>query len=1097
QALGQPLDGDALDAWTTALSDAVTPPLTANRTMGRLGEITASRVAREFGLGGPSYTVSGEECSGLVGLDVAVRALQRGDLDRALVGAVDLPGEFRAQLASGLVRPTSAEGQARPFDRAASGTVYGDGAVAMVLKRLEDAERDGDSVYAVVRGIGLATGGEATALAPTAEAQAQSMERALADAAVDAATIGLVEAHGSAVPMEDQTEAQALTRVWGGQEGAAPVLGSVKADVGHTGAAAGLVSAVKACLCLDQAIVPPLRGVGRLQRGLDTFVHPTKPRYWLYNSAQAPRRALVTAQSTSGLAASVVLEAAPSPQPPQGEEHRPTPKHPPTQGHLAAKAHHAAEEHPHHALGQAPGPRPVAEHGPPTQGRLAVRTARRPLGPGPEQLFVFEAETPHGLMAQLDRLAALVEEGHPPRSAAEWAQQWWAKTGRQEEATLGLALVAENHSALKRRLVQARHAVATGVDPGGWVRYSPRPLGREGELAFVFPGSGSQFAGMGRSMGVEWPAVLDAQQDRVGRLRDQLLPEVIWDATAITDRARDLILAQVSLGTLVSDLVRSFGVQPQAVVGYSLGETAGLFALGAWSERDMMLERALATDLFTTQLTGPCLAARQAWGLASDAPPVEWRIGVVDRPEAAVRRALADEKRAYLLIVNTPDACVVGGESQAVERTVARLGADWTPLHGVTTVHCPVVEPVAEAYRDLHLLPTQPVEGVRFYSGAWAEPYTVTRERAADAILAQALEGVHFPRTVERAWNDGVRVFLELGPGRSCTRMIEAILAERPVATAAACVEGQSGRGAILSALAMLVAQRVPVRLDDLMQTGLPQPSATATRAMTLPVGGQPIGPWVPPERYAAPTPQADTVPTATLSRPVARPPASSTAKPGATTPENPVRPKATPSRWTVPLGMPPAIGGGGAHAAQRSVASGASSLPYSSPSFSSPSLPLRPSMAKPSDHVSPPSPPLPGGASASSRATAEGSPAAVLPADRLPLHLHPGRAWAALGEERAQAHAAFLKQADRTRQIAAQHLAFQMELVTQAAQGGVSAAAVAPVEPPGWPGTSSATLAEVFSGGDDAGRPGVLESLGAGEEVAVEVEEVLPSPVH
>ncbi|MEL6179366.1 MAG: beta-ketoacyl synthase N-terminal-like domain-containing protein, partial [Myxococcota bacterium] len=560
QALGQPLDGDALDAWTTALSDAVTPPLTANRTMGRLGEITASRVAREFGLGGPSYTVSGEECSGLVGLDVAVRALQRGDLDRALVGAVDLPGEFRAQLASGLVRPTSAEGQARPFDRAASGTVYGDGAVAMVLKRLEDAERDGDSVYAVVRGIGLATGGEATALAPTAEAQAQSMERALADAAVDAATIGLVEAHGSAVPMEDQTEAQALTRVWGGQEGAAPVLGSVKADVGHTGAAAGLVSAVKACLCLDQAIVPPLRGVGRLQRGLDTFVHPTKPRYWLYNSAQAPRRALVTAQSTSGLAASVVLEAAPSPQPPQGEEHRPTPKHPPTQGHLAAKAHHAAEEHPHHALGQAPGPRPVAEHGPPTQGRLAVRTARRPLGPGPEQLFVFEAETPHGLMAQLDRLAALVEEGHPPRSAAEWAQQWWAKTGRQEEATLGLALVAENHSALKRRLVQARHAVATGVDPGGWVRYSPRPLGREGELAFVFPGSGSQFAGMGRSMGVEWPAVLDAQQDRVGRLRDQLLPEVIWDATAITDRARDLILAQVSLGTLVSDLVRSFGV---------------------------------------------------------------------------------------------------------------------------------------------------------------------------------------------------------------------------------------------------------------------------------------------------------------------------------------------------------------------------------------------------------------------------------------------------------------------------------------------------------------------------------------------------------
>ena len=144
-----------------ALREAAGPALNANRTMGALGSIAASRIAREFHFGGPSFTLAAEENSGIRALEIAVRALQRGELDHALVGAVDLAGDVRAVLATDAHRPYSA-----------SGSLVGEGAAAFVLKRLEDAVRDGDTIHAVIKGIGVATEADAP------------VERAYADANV-------------------------------------------------------------------------------------------------------------------------------------------------------------------------------------------------------------------------------------------------------------------------------------------------------------------------------------------------------------------------------------------------------------------------------------------------------------------------------------------------------------------------------------------------------------------------------------------------------------------------------------------------------------------------------------------------------------------------------------------------------------------------------------------------------------------------------------------------------------------------------------------------------------------------------------------------
>jgi acyl transferase domain-containing protein len=260
RSLGLDLSEEELAEWVERLRAESGPALTPGRVVGALGNIIASRIAREFALGGPSFAVSAEEASGVVALEIALRALQQGEIDVALVGAVDLPGDVRQVLATHSQRPFSRSGVVRPFDASADGTVPGEGAATVVLKRLSDATAAGDRVYATVLGVGSA-GGAGDGV-PDASICRRAMRRAYDDAGVSEDTLGYLETHGSGDPREDGVEAEALREFLNLSDGGPCYLGSVKANIGHTGAAAGLASVVKTCLCLYQEIIPPLVGGG-------------------------------------------------------------------------------------------------------------------------------------------------------------------------------------------------------------------------------------------------------------------------------------------------------------------------------------------------------------------------------------------------------------------------------------------------------------------------------------------------------------------------------------------------------------------------------------------------------------------------------------------------------------------------------------------------------------------------------------------------------------------------------------------------------------------------------------------------------------------
>jgi acyl transferase domain-containing protein/3-hydroxymyristoyl/3-hydroxydecanoyl-(acyl carrier protein) dehydratase len=778
-------DGD-FDAWLDEQCDRLAPPLTADRVMGNLGGLVASRVAREFAIGGPSYVVSSEEGSGYSALEAAVRGLKRAQIDCALVGAIDLCGDPRQTIASDAQKPMSRTGVVRPFDKAADGALPGEGAVALVLKRRRDAERDGDRIYATVRGLGSATGGTCDSIVPSEDAYRRALANAYDDAGVEPTSVGFVEAHGSGYAPEDRVEAQALSAWFHGP--GATVLGSAKADVGHTGAAGALVSIAKASLALYHRTLPPMRGINHPREVLQDFALPRGAQYWLHDRDGPPRRAGVSSMSSTGHIGHVVLEAADTD--------------------------------------------PACAH---------------PLGPFPEALFVIEEGDSGGLLAGLEQLAELIDEA----GIGGIAQRWWQLHGSNAKAALGLALVARDPEELRRLIGEASsHLRDAAPLHSRRIFFSREPLGNDAQVAFVYPGSGSQYAGMGRELAARWPGVLRAQEQESARLRSQLQPQLIWNDRELRPDTQRLILAQVALGTMVSDLVRSFGVEPKAVIGYSLGEIAGLFSLRAWQQRDEMLRRVQASELFTTELCGPCDAAKRTWGLEAD-DAIEWILGVVDRPVAVVRDALAGVERAYLLIVNTPGECVIGGDSAAVGRIVAELACSFHELHGVTTVHCDVAKAVEQRYYDLHILETVAPPGVRFYSGATGESFPVSQKRAAQSILDNALDGVDWPKTIQQAYADGARVFLEMGPGASCTRAIEKILAGRRFVARAVCAQGLDGVSSILRTLATLVAERIPVDLGSLYFSSEPKESPGA--CISVPVGRQAMARITRPLAAAAP----------------------------------------------------------------------------------------------------------------------------------------------------------------------------------------------------------------------------------------------------
>ncbi|HEX4832511.1 MAG TPA: beta-ketoacyl synthase N-terminal-like domain-containing protein, partial [Trebonia sp.] len=525
------LDRDHLAAVRAAFEREIGPGPTSPIDV--VPNFTASRLANRLDLRGPAYTVDAACASSLVAVDHAVRELATGRCDAVLAGGVHICQSPALWSAFTRLRALSPGGVIRPLAASADGTLLSEGAGVVLLKRLADARVAGDPVFAVIRGVGIASDGRATSLmSPLVEGQELAIRRAWLAAGLDPAAddaLGLLEAHGSATPAGDQAELAALGRVFGPPRGRPAGIGSVKSMIGHAMPAAGIAGLIKAACSLHEGILPPTLHVTQPHPALAStrFEPVTQARPW---DDDLPRRAGVSAFGFGGINAHVVLEAAAGPGPAKGRHRSRRP---------GRRARGAAEQN---VAAQEPG-RPEAE---------------RPAGPG-ERVLRLAAETPAAL-------AALLAVPDP---------ELLARGGDEPgDGPCRLAVAAPD----ARRLELARMVAGRGAPwrGRGDIWFTPRPLLSDpGQVAFLYPGFEPDFAP--RAEGVP---------EALGLPAPRLRGAVPRGADGVLAHALDVI----ATGRLFTAALGELGITPGVLAGHSLGEWTALVVAGVLPDADQFLE---------------------------------------------------------------------------------------------------------------------------------------------------------------------------------------------------------------------------------------------------------------------------------------------------------------------------------------------------------------------------------------------------------------------------------------------------------------------------------------------------------------------------
>jgi len=291
-----------------------------------------------------------------------------------------------------------------------------------------------------------------------------------------------------------------------------------------------------------------------------------------------------------------------------------------------------------------------------------------------------------------------------------------------------------------------------------------------------------------------------------------------WEKNAydkIKSHSHHMIFGQVLFGSLITRVTEKFKIKPHAAIGHSLGETVSMFALKVWDNPEDMLARMEKSDLFTKKLAGDFTAAADRWNLPSGIKP-NWSVAAVNRSRDEISSAIKKFDRLYILIINTPNETVIGGSHDQLKNFIKDTKCGALFLDGIVSVHCEITESVKDEYFALHKFDCHPHRDIDFYSCSSGEKYIPETRATAMSIVNQAVHGFDYTRLINNAWNDGIRVFIEMGPGSSCTGFVNKILENREHTAFSFSSKNEDEEVSVLKALAQLACHRVKFDISPL-----------------------------------------------------------------------------------------------------------------------------------------------------------------------------------------------------------------------------------------------------------------------------------------
>ena len=664
-------------------------------------DFLAPRISYKLNLQGPSVVVQTACSTSLVAVHMACQALLAGECRTALAGGVSITFP---QVAGHFYQPggiDSPDGACRAFDIKSQGTVPGRGAGVVVLKTLEDALADGDYIRAVIKGSAANNDGSVKVgfTAPGMEGQARVVRAALGIAEVDPETVGYIETHGTGTELGDPIEVSALTRAFrtATTKKQFCAIASLKSNIGHLDAAAGVAGLIKTILALEHQQIPASLHFTESNPKIDFESSPFYVNAGLadWPSNGIPRRAGVSSFGIGGTNVHAILEEAPARQPAAPSRHR--------------------------------------------------------------QVLLLSARTATALEQATDNLAAHLRQ-HPEQPLADVA--FTLATGRRAFDHRRMLLCDDAHDAASALADRDPHRLLTQHS-----RLASRPM------VFLFPGQGTQHVGMGQDLYRTEPTFRQWVDTCAEKLKPHLgrdLREVLYPSTEASAKAQQELtqtaLAQPALFTIevaLAQLWNEWGVRPQAMIGHSLGELVAAFLAGVLPLDDALALVAIRGRLMQSAAGGAMMALQLS--------------------EEEVVELLAGD--LALAAVNGPAMTVVSGpleDIDALERRLAATGISGRRLHTSHAFHSSMMEPILELFEERLRGISFAAPKVPFISnltGDWIRP-----EEAIDPSywVRQIRETVRFGDGVATLCEEPARVFLEVGPGNTLTRLAGAHPAKKP-----------------------------------------------------------------------------------------------------------------------------------------------------------------------------------------------------------------------------------------------------------------------------------------------------------------------------
>jgi len=757
---------------------------------GLLGNVVAGRIANYFDLGGTNCVTDTACASSLTALHLASLELSAGRSDLVLSGGADTFNNIFMFMCFSKTPALSPSGNIRPFDHRADGTMLGEGIGMLVLKRLEDAERDGDRIYAVIRGVGASSDGKGVAVfAPKAEGQVKAMQRAYEVSEMDPRTVELAEAHGTGTRAGDAAELTSITKVFGSasRDKAWCALGSIKSNIGHTKAAAGSAGLIKAVLALYHKVLPPTinveKPVEEIASGRTPFYVNTEKRPWLPRE-EHPRRAAVSSFGFGG-----------------------------------SNFHCVLEEY--------------------NKEKTAIDWD------GNVQIIAFSADNVEGLKEKLSSFPASL----PWRELRLKAEESRAAFDPSQAVRLTL-VIEKDRSNLSKMISLSKTMLDKNAGKRSWntpdgICFGSGPA--QGKLGVLFPGQGSQYVGMLGDLACQFPQMFNVLSDAnrafeshkaaglERRLTDYIYPIPVFteedrkqnEKSLHDTRVAQTALGAVSLGAL--KVLEYFGVRPQVFAGHSFGELTALCAVGCVPAEQLPVLAALRGRLM----------AEQEGDLGS--------MLAVQLDPASVEEAVRKNKLELVLAnQNSPRQVVLSGATKEVDRAARvfdELKVKNTRIMVSAAFHTPLVSkaqaPFAAALEKIKFAKAC----VPVFSNTTGKEYPSDPALTRKLLAGQLAEPVRFMDEIKNMYEAGVRTFLEVGPKYTLTNLAKDILGE---VSDCECVSLDASRGEkngtfdLARALAQLAAlgQEVKLSLWNPLPEKVKAELKKAKPKMTVPICG-------------------------------------------------------------------------------------------------------------------------------------------------------------------------------------------------------------------------------------------------------------------